>query len=83
MRELAGQISQEMLALAYDLKTDIREGEERALRPRGYQQHSARGGYGPERWARMSDDERARAVELFQQREIERRWGRQSPQSGA
>jgi hypothetical protein len=34
MRELATDISQEMIRLAYDLKTDIREGEERAARGR-------------------------------------------------
>jgi hypothetical protein len=34
MRELAIGISQEMIRLAYDLKTDIREGEERAARGR-------------------------------------------------
>lgn len=77
MRELAGQISQEMMALAHDLKTDIRKVEERALRPRGYRQHSARGGYRPDRWARMSEDEQAWALELFRQREAERRWTRQ------
>jgi hypothetical protein len=77
MRELAIEISQEMIALAYDLKTDIRNGEERGLKPRGYRQHLVRGGYGPARWARMSDDERARALELFQQKEIEKRWERQ------
>jgi hypothetical protein len=77
LREVAERISQEMIGLAFDLKADIREGEERALRPRGYRKHSARGGYGPERWARMSEDEQARALELFRQREIERRWGRQ------
>ncbi len=77
MRELAIAISQEMTGLAYELKTDIRNGEERALRPRGYRAHSGRGGYSPELWSRMSDDERARAMELFRKRELEPRWGRQ------
>jgi hypothetical protein len=34
MRELATEISQEMIRLAYDLAKDIREGEERAARGR-------------------------------------------------
>jgi hypothetical protein len=34
MRELATDISQEMIRLAYALKADIREGEERAARGR-------------------------------------------------
>lgn len=72
MRELAIEITQELTRFAYELKTDIREGEERALKPRGYRAHAARGGYSPERWARMSEHERDRALELFRLREIER-----------
>jgi hypothetical protein len=34
MRELATEVSQEMIRLAYDLAKDIREGEERAARGR-------------------------------------------------
>lgn len=75
MRELALEIEQEMIRLAYDLKADIRQGEERALRPRGFRRHASRGGYSPERWAGMSEDERERALELFRLREVER--GRQ------
>jgi hypothetical protein len=72
MRELAMEIDQEMIQLAYALKTDIRKGEERALRPRGFRRHSARGGYSPERWALMNEEQRAHALELFRLREIDR-----------
>jgi DNA-binding transcriptional regulator YdaS (Cro superfamily) len=34
MRQLAGHLSGEMSSLAYDLLTDVREGEERAARGR-------------------------------------------------
>jgi len=73
MRELAEAIIQEMIRLAYELKADIRKGEERAARPRGYRRHAARGGYRPERWALMSEEQQDRVLELFRQREIARR----------